>query len=73
MRLPAGAQPTLIRKRPMPKLPDPHAAIRAALAQPIGAPPLAELARGRRSACILICDITRPVPNRLFLRPMIET
>ena len=24
------------------------------------------------SACILICDITRPVPNRLFLRPMIE-
>ena len=34
---------------------------------------LAELARGRRSACILICDITRPVPNGLFLRPMIET
>ena len=35
--------------------------------------PLHDLARGRRSACILICDITRPVPNRLFLRPMIET
>ena len=31
------------------------------------------LAKGRGSACILICDITRPVPNRLFLRPMIET
>src|SRR5882757_7488131 len=29
--------------------------------------------RGRKSACILICDITRPVPNRLFLRPMVET
>ena len=28
--------------------------------------------RGRRSACILICDITRPVPNHLFLRPLIE-
>ena len=41
--------------------------------KPISAPPLAELARGRRSACILVCDITRPVPNRLFLRPMIET
>jgi nickel-dependent lactate racemase len=26
----------------------------------------------RRSACILICDITRPVPNHLFLRPLIE-
>jgi nickel-dependent lactate racemase len=31
------------------------------------------LAQGRSSACILICDITRPVPNHLFLRPMIET
>ena len=28
--------------------------------------------RGRKSACILICDITRPVPNHLFLRPLIE-
>ena len=34
------------------------------LAHPIGTPPLAELARGRRSACVAICDITRPVPNR---------
>jgi nickel-dependent lactate racemase len=34
---------------------------------------LAELAKGKSSACILICDITRPVPNHLFLRPMIET
>ena len=33
----------------------------------------APLAGGRTSACILICDITRPVPNALFLRPMIET
>ncbi|WP_375433257.1 hypothetical protein [uncultured Friedmanniella sp.] len=27
--------------------------------------------RGRRSACILICDITRPVPNGRLLRPLI--
>ncbi|KGM30973.1 nickel-dependent lactate racemase family protein [Inquilinus limosus] len=73
IRLPAGVQPTVVRKQPLPKLPDPQAAIRQTLAQPIGAPALAELARGRRSACILICDITRPVPNRLFLRPMVET
>ena len=25
-----------------------------------------------KSACIAICDITRPVPNHLFLRPIIE-
>jgi nickel-dependent lactate racemase len=73
IRLPAGAQVTVVRKQPLPKIADPAAAIARVLAQPIGAPSLAELARGRRSACILICDITRPVPNRLFLRPMIET
>ncbi len=73
VRLPAGVQPTVIRKGAQPKLPNPHAAIAAALANPIGCAPLAELARGKKSACILICDITRPVPNRLFLRPMVET
>ncbi len=56
-----------------PPLPDPRAALLEAMAQPIGAPPLAELARGRKDACILICDITRPVPNKMILRPMLET
>ena len=71
--LPAGALPTLIRKQALPKLVDPRTSIVSALESPIGSAPLSELARGRTSACILICDITRPVPNRLFLRPMIET
>ena len=71
--LPDGAEPTVIRKAVLPKLPDGDAAIRHALDNPMGAPPLSQLARGRKSACILICDITRPVPNGLFLRPMIET
>jgi lactate racemase len=73
VKLPVGTRPTVIRKGAMPKLADPHAAIAEALASPIGSAPLAALARGKKSACILICDITRPVPNRLFLRPMIET
>ena len=64
---------TLIRKPEMPVLPDPVAAIERALAQPVGASALAEEARGKRSACILVCDITRPVPNRLFLPPMVRT
>ena len=38
----------------------------------MGAPPLAELARGKSSACILICDITRPVPNGVFLPILIR-
>ncbi len=71
--IPAHVRPSVIRKGAVPKLADPKAAIAAALANPIAAPPLAALARGKKSACILICDITRPVPNHLFLRPMIET
>ncbi|MHB1304236.1 MAG: nickel-dependent lactate racemase family protein [Acidiphilium sp.] len=73
LALPEGAEPTVIRKAVLPKLPDNDAAIRHAFEHPVGGRSLRELAQGRRSACILICDITRPVPNRLFLRPMIET
>jgi nickel-dependent lactate racemase len=59
--------------RPAPPLADPEAVIAEALAKPIGSRPLAELARGRRNACILVCDITRPVPNRLILPPLLRT
>src|SRR6185503_5551187 len=72
VRLPRDARPTVIGKRPMAKLSDPRAAVRDALARPIGASPYEALVRHRKSACILICDITRPVPNHLFLRPLIE-
>jgi nickel-dependent lactate racemase len=72
LRLPRDARPTVIGKRTMAKLPDPSAAVRDALARPIGAAPYDALVRGRTSACILICDITRPVPNHLFLRQLIE-
>jgi len=59
--------------RPAEPLSDPEAALAAALARPTGTPPLAEIARGRRNACILVCDITRPVPNRLILPPLLRT
>ena len=72
VRLPENARATVIGKRPLPKLADPHAAVRDALAHPVGARPYPEIVRGRKSACILVCDITRPVPNGLFLRPLIE-
>ena len=52
---------------------DPSAVLEDALQRPIGARPLAEVARGRKDACILICDITRPVPNRLILSPVLRT
>ncbi len=71
VHLPGDARATIIRKTPLPKIADPRDAVRHALDRPIGAAPLKTLARGKRSACIVICDITRPVPNHLFLRTMI--
>ena len=69
---PPGCVPTVVAKHAMPVLADPAAAVARALAEPVGVPALPALARGRRSACILICDITRPVPNRLFLGPLVR-
>ncbi|UCE31561.1 MAG: DUF2088 domain-containing protein, partial [Burkholderiales bacterium] len=70
--MPEGARATVIRKPSFPVPPSPQALIEDALRAPIGCAPLEALARGRRTACILICDITRPVPNGLFLQPMIR-
>ncbi|HVS37213.1 MAG TPA: nickel-dependent lactate racemase [Gemmataceae bacterium] len=58
--------------RPAAPLADPDAAVAEALRRPIGARPLSEIARGRKNACILICDVTRPVPNRLLLPPILR-
>jgi nickel-dependent lactate racemase len=70
--LPDGTDVTVIRKPEMPLLADAAEAVADALDNPVGVRPLSELARGASTACIAICDITRPVPNHLFLRPMIE-
>jgi len=61
-----------INKHPMPLLEDPDASIRQAFLEPIGSPPLPELTVGKKNVCILICDITRPVPNGKLLPPLID-
>ena len=61
-----------IRKRHAPFLPDPWEAVTQALRAPVASPSLAETARGRRNACVLVCDITRPVPNGLLLPPIVR-
>jgi nickel-dependent lactate racemase len=58
---------------PAPPLANPSEAVEAALAAPIGTQPLAQLAHGRRDAVIVICDITRPVPNKTLLPPILRT
>jgi len=72
VRLPAGLEVTIIRKPAMPLVRDPAAAVVSALGQPVDAAPLSVEARGKSSACILINDITRPVPNALLLGPLVR-
>lgn len=73
LTLPASVSPTIIRQPPMPQVADPARAVQSALSQPVGTASFADLAQTARSVCIAVCDITRPVPNHLFLRPVVET
>ncbi|MCU0644761.1 MAG: nickel-dependent lactate racemase [bacterium] len=52
---------------------NPMANIQAAIENPIGSAPLSQIASGKKSACIVICDITRPVPNKIILPPILAT
>ena len=70
--LPDDLEATVIKKRTMPVLPDPGQAVREAFARPVGSQTLTEAARGCRKICILICDITRPVPNGIVLPALIQ-
>lgn len=51
----------------IPPLVDPAEAVRSSLANPIGSRSLEAIARGRKDACIVVCDVTRPVPNPVIL------
>jgi lactate racemase len=46
--------------------------MRAALASPIGTPSIREIARGKRSAAIIIDDLTRPTPAYLYVPLIVE-
>ena len=59
--------------RPAPPLTDPAAAVREKLLAPTGSAPLSEVAAGKATACVLICDVTRPVPNELLLGEILPT
>ncbi len=72
LNLPSGFDYRVLEPRSAQPLSDPVAAIEQALDHPLAGPPLAELARGRKSAAISVCDITRPVPNRVTLPPILR-
>lgn len=72
VRFPDECEVSVIRKAPMPLVRSPIDAVCSALEQPVGCSTLSSVAQSSRSACILICDITRPVPNNLLLGPIVD-
>jgi lactate racemase len=73
VELPDGNVRHVLRLNRLPKIADPRAVAVEALQDPIGVAPLAQIARGRRDAVIVVSDITRPVPNRLILPPILDS
>src|ERR1700712_340096 len=62
----------LVESRAAQSLVDPLRALEHALDHPIGTAPLRELAAGKRTAAISVCDITRPAPNSTTLPPLLD-
>ena len=54
---------TVIEPKFVPGLPDEEAALRGALQEPIGSPPLRELVEPGQSVVVVFPDLTRPMPN----------
>ena len=67
IELPARLSVDVLESRFAEALDDPEPVLEAALRDPIGCPPLDQMASGKRSAAISVCDITRPAPNRTVL------
>ncbi len=67
LNLPDAYRWRVLEARNAPPVDDAGQAVERALDQPVAGPPLLNLAQGRKSAAISVCDITRPVPNRIVL------
>lgn len=63
---------TVLEARSASALPDHVEALERSLDSPVAGPSLSELAAGKSSAAISVCDITRPAPNRVVLPPILK-
>src|SRR3954452_24241078 len=72
VEVPEGITCRELRSRKAIAVPDETAAVEAALEAPIASAALSEIARGKKTAAISVCDITRPAPNRVTLPPVLK-
>lgn len=72
LQLPKGFTYQTLEARSAVPLRNPTDEIVRALDQPVAGPPVRDLAKNKKSAAIAVCDITRPVPNRHILPPLLS-
>jgi nickel-dependent lactate racemase len=72
MELPDGSDIRIFRTKDMPVIENPRGHLRRCLKRPMSGAPLEELASGKKSACVVVSDITRPVPNSIVAPPIID-
>jgi nickel-dependent lactate racemase len=76
--VPDGNLAGILRMRKIKPLENPSEAVRRALDEPIACEPLGRLAQGVGTGvapahvCIVVSDITRPVPNKIILPPILD-
>ena len=73
VRIEVPESAVILNLKPLPSLPQQEAAVYEALEKPLHSAPLSEIAKGRKNACIVISDFTRPVPNKIILPPLLAT
>jgi lactate racemase len=72
LELPGQFRYKVLEARSAKPLADPLTTLQTAIANPTGCVSLRELAQGKKSAAISVCDITRPVPNSFTLPPVLR-
>ena len=72
IRLPRGLKCERLSTNPLPAAPNPVDAVRRALRNPIGTPPLREIVHAGERVAIIVNDITRLVHSEVFLPVLIE-
>lgn len=72
LKLPDSYTVDVLSKPVMPVIPDVSDALGQSFKNPVKAESLGEVASSAKNACIVICDITRPVPNGAILPILIK-
>jgi lactate racemase len=62
----------VLESRAVQPLNDASGALQHALDHPLASAPIGELAKGKKTAAIVVCDITRPAPNSVTLPPLLD-